>query len=163
LKPFAVIPAVLTFLLFYSVGCNDLGPIDDADDVEVTVKVSTTNYDKQSLHKLFPDTVSLHNIASAFSKNFTERRKTHLVDNMLARITALREDVSIMDKIVTRAGCKNPGEYVLPTYAERAAFNGRDAWLVQFTYGLGVPSFGRWKCLAYSIPDLDTLYLFQTR
>ncbi len=163
MKPSAGILGVLTFLLFISVRCNDLGPIDVADGVEVTVRVSTTNYDHESLRKLFPDTVSLHNIASAFSKNYTEQRRTHLVDNMLARITALREDVSIMDKILTRAGCKNPGEYILPTYAERATFNGRDAWLVQFTYGLGVPSFGRYKCLAFSIPNLDTLYLFQTR
>jgi hypothetical protein len=150
------------FVLFVlTAGCRDLVEPSTGDNgpgnVEATVKASTTDYNQDAFRRLFPDSVSLQRISSAFTNNYTEQRKTTLVENMLTRVSALGEVPAVLDTIVTRAGCRTPGENILPTYAERAHYAGRDAWIVQFTYGLGVPTFGHYKCFAYSISNLDTL------
>ena len=163
MKPTTFVSSVLLLLLFPFAGCNNHASQNGEDNVEVTVKVSTTDYNQDTFGQLFPDSISLHNISFAFGNNYTEQRRTRLVVNMLAKVSALGEDIMIVDTILTRASCKTPGEYVLPTYAERAKYSGREAWLVQFTYGLGNPAFGRYKCFAFSIPDLDTLMYIAAR
>jgi hypothetical protein len=157
MKPIAFTSGLLLLVSFSLAGCSDITSPGGADDVEVTVKVSNTNYDQASFRDLFPDSSSLRSISIAFNSNYSERRRTALVVNMLAKVSAMGEDVVIVDTILTRACCKTPGEYILPTYAERAEYNGKRAWLVQFTYGLSGPQFGRSKCFAFSIPNLDTL------
>jgi hypothetical protein len=153
----AFVSSILLLLLLSFAGCKDHTSPNGDGNVEVTVKVSTTDYDQNTFRQLFPDSISLHNISFAFNNNYSEERRNGLVVNMLVKVSARGEDAIIMDTMLTRAGCRTPGEYVLPTYAERAKYSGRKAWLVQFTYGLGVPTFGRYKCFAFSIPDLDTL------
>lgn len=157
MKPMAFVSGLLLLVLLSPAGCSDINSPNGEDNVEVMVKVSTIDYDQNTFRQLFHDSISLHNISIAFNKNYSEQRRTALIVNMLAKVSALREDAVIVDTILTRACCKTPGEYILPTYAERAEYNGKRAWLVQFTYGLSGPQFGRFKCFAFSIPELDTL------
>ena len=142
------------------VGCDDLGVQEDAD---VIVTVSAKDYDATSFKQLFPETTSHKIIASAFSANYSDERRTNLSKRMLARIAVLGENPRFVDSILTRHGCRESGAFILPTYAERARFNGKDVWLVQFIYGLGVPSFSHYACYAYSIPDLEQLYYIGCR
>jgi len=79
---------------------------------------------------------------------------------MKANVSKLGENVNIIESILEKVGCNVSGEYILPTYAEKAKYEDKDVWLVQFTYGLGNPEFGHFKCFAFSIPDLDTLNYF---
>ena len=136
------------------VGCDDFGV---HEEVDVIVKVSAKDYDAVSFEQLFPKTTSHKVIASAFSTNYSDERRANLTQRMLARVAVLGEDPRFVDSILTRHDCKVPGAFILPTYAERAHFNGKDVWLVQFIYGLGGPSFSHHACYAYSIPELEQL------
>lgn len=138
-------------------GCKDDKITSPQSNADVIVKLSGTDYNQNSFKTLFPDTASLKNINTAYSNNYSEERKTELLSNMKIKVKELGEDVTVIEKILARAGCNMSGVYILPTYAEKAKYNGKDAWLVQFTYGLSSPDFGHFKCFALSIPDLDTL------
>jgi hypothetical protein len=144
-------------LLIPLYGCKDDKITSPQSNAEVVVKVSGTDYNQNSFNTLFPDTASLKYISTAYSNNYSEERRTKLINDMKSKVRALGEDVAVIENILTRAGCNMSGVYILPTYVEKAKYNGKDAWLVQFTYGLSSPDFGHFKCFALSIPDLDTL------
>lgn len=150
LLPFIII---LFFLVF---SCND---DEDIFVPEVIVKISNTDYNESGFLDLFPHQESLNQISSAFNNNYSEDRK-NILTNMKIKVAALGEDAAIMNNILISMGCYDVGEYILPTYAERAKFNGRDVWLIQFTYALDTPVFVRVKCIAFSIPDIEELFYF---
>ncbi|MBI4428905.1 MAG: hypothetical protein HY562_07285 [Ignavibacteriales bacterium] len=145
-------------MLLTSVACDIDNPINAADDVEVTVRVSTVDYTGSTFSRLFPDSAELHRIASAFNTNYSEQRRAILLQRMISKVSELGKDEEIMERILGAVACKTSRAYILPTLAEKAKCAGHEAWLVQFTYGLGGPSFGHYKCFAFSIPNLDTLH-----
>ncbi len=151
----------LVFLfLFLSNGCKKDESTNTGDNFatsDVVVKVTNTNYSQDSFNLLFPDIASLTMIRSAYSTNYSEERRATLVAAMKKKVSDLGEDTTIVETILTHAGCNSSGEYILPTYAEKAKYNGVNAWLIQFAYGLGNPGFGHYKCYALSLPSLDTL------
>lgn len=151
---------IFILLLIILIGCKDDKITDPQNNAEVVVKKSNIDYNQNSFKILFPDSSSLKNISTAYSSNYSEERKAKLIENMKAKVSKLGEDVIIIESILSKAGCNIPGEYILPTYAEKAKYDGKDVWLVQFTYGLGNPGFGHFKCFAFSIPNLDTLNYF---
>ena len=146
------------FLLLNN-GCKEDNSTNIANNstADVVVKVSNTNYSQESFRQLFPDSASLAIISSAYSTNYSEERRTALIATMKNKVSELGENVTVIDTILTRAGCNSSGEYILPTYAEKAKYNGVDAWLIQFTYGLSNSQFEHYKCYALSVPSLDTL------
>ncbi|HOD62088.1 MAG TPA: hypothetical protein PKG96_08310 [Bacilli bacterium] len=147
-------------LLIILIGCKDDKITDPQNNAEVVVKKSNTDYNQNSFKTLFPDSSSLKSISTAYSSNYSEERKAKLIENMKANVSKLGEDVNIIESILEKVGCNVSGEYILPTYAEKAKYEDKDVWLVQFTYGLGNPEFGHFKCFAFSIPNLDTLNYF---
>jgi len=152
---------IIFILLFIAlIGCNHDKITTPENNAGVVVKVSNTDYDQNSFHTLFPDTSSLKSISEAYSSNYSEERRAKLLENMKADIISLGEDVKVFEGILSNSGCNNSGEYILPTYAEKAKYEGKRVWLVQFIYGFGTPSFGHYKCFAFSIPNLDTLNYF---
>jgi hypothetical protein len=155
MNPQLIVLAAVILLVGSLVGCDDLGV---QEDIDVIVKVSANNYDATSFKQLFPEMTSHKAIASAFSTNYSDERRATLTQRMLAHVAVLGEDPRFVDSILVRHDCKEPGSFILPTYAERAHFNGRDVWLVQFIFGLGGPSFSHHACYAYSIPELEQLY-----
>jgi hypothetical protein len=157
MKLLAYYLALFSFLLILLCACEENKITDPQNIDEVVVKVSNTDYNLNSFRAHFPDSASLHNISTAYSNNYSEERKAGLISNMKSKVTALRQDVTIIEQILTKTGCNMPGKYILPTYAEKAKYEGKDAWLIQFTYGLGNPRFGHYMCFVFSIPNLDTL------
>jgi len=151
-------------LLFFNIDCND-NSIESLAylSVKPVVKVTSNNYDQITFRKTFPDTLSLNKISKAYSHSYSEQLRTSLIQYMESEIRRFGEDVVIFDSLMNITGCKTPGEYILPTYAEKTKYDSKDAWLIQFTYGLGKPVFGRWKCFAFSIPNLDTLAYIGTK
>ena len=151
--------SIILLSLLINNGCKEDKSTNTADNSTaiVVVKTSNTNYSQESIHRLFPDSASLAIISSAYSTNYSEERRAALIATMKKEVSELGEDVTVIDTILTRAGCNSSGEYILPTYAEKAKYNGIDAWLIQFTYGLGNSGFGHYKCYAFSVPSLDTL------
>jgi hypothetical protein len=148
---------LFSFLLILLGGCKDDKITTPQNNTDVIVKVSNTNYNHNSFKTHFPDSASLHNISSAYSYNYSWERKAELINGMKIKVTALGEDVTVIERILTTTGCNISGAYILPTYAEKAKYEDKDVWVVQFTYGLGNPVFEHFKCFAYSIPNLDTL------
>lgn len=149
--------SLLFITFFFLTACNDDTISESHYNPEVVVKVSNLNYDQPGFLNLFPEIESLNNISTAFTSDYSEERKNRLLINMQIKVANWGQDVAVMDNILTATGCNTVGEYILPTYAERAKYNGQDAWLIQFTYALDTLVFGRFKCFAFSIPDLDTL------
>ncbi|MCU7512332.1 MAG: hypothetical protein HF300_07230 [Ignavibacteria bacterium] len=150
--------ASFSFLSF--TGCSDSSTeANDSIPVKPVVKVSNMNYSQDSFNDFFPDTVSLKNIASAYSgNNYSEEVKKALNDYMRQQASILGEDSKTFDRIISLSGSSLTGEYVLPTYAERAKYNGQDAWIFQITYGLGSPTLGHFKCFVFGLEKLDTLH-----
>lgn len=130
---------------------------------EPVVKVSSTNYNLQTFIEVFPDTVSLAKISRAYSNHYSEDIKKHLIVFMRSEVSKLKEDPDEFIKIVSLSGCNTAGEFVLPTYAEKAYYENQEAWIFQITYGLGGPGFGHFKCFVFGTANLDTLTYFGCR
>jgi len=145
------------FLFIILFGCKNDKITDPQNNAEVVVKISGIDYNQKSFRTLFPDSSSLKNISTAYSSNYSEERRAKLIDNMKNKVSKLGEDVKVIESILSKTGCTVSGAYILPTYAEKAKYEGKDVWMVQFTYGLGNSGFGHYKCFAFSIPNLDTL------
>lgn len=129
--------------------------------IKPVVKVTQNDYDKNSFMKSFPDTVSLNLIATAYSNNYySENIKTLLNCYMQEQVKKLGQDVKIFEKIQTLSGCNVANEYILPTYAEKAKYNGKDVWIIQVAYGLSSPALAHFKCYAFGIEKLDMLDYF---
>ena len=142
------------FLLFVS-GCTTES--EDNITPKPVVKKTSVNYTHETFKTSFPDTISLHNISKAYSNNYSEDKKNKLLDYMRSEVSKLGEDSNIFENILSQTGCKLTGEYVLPTYAERAKYENQEVWIFQITLGLGEPKFFHYKCFALSLTNLDTL------
>lgn len=149
-----------SFFILAFTGCSEKPTAaDDFIPVKPVVKVSNVNYSQDSFNDSFPDTLSLKNIATAYSGNkYSEEVKKALHDYMRRQVNILGEDLKTFDRIISLSGSSITGEYVLPTYAEKAKYKGQDAWIFQITYGLGGPGFGHFKCFVFGLEKLDTLH-----
>jgi hypothetical protein len=127
------------------------------------VKLSSTNYNPQSFMDVFPDTASLTIISKAYSNHYSKEIKERLIDYMKSEVSRLNEDPAEFTNILSLSGCNGTGEFVLPTYAEKAFYENQKAWVVQITYGLGGPSFGHFKCFVFGSANLDTLNYIGSR
>ncbi|MGE5497134.1 MAG: hypothetical protein ACM3Q2_03650 [Syntrophothermus sp.] len=146
------------FILFFP-GCSEKSTeTDDIIPVKPVVKVSNTNYSKDNFNTFFPDNASLKDIGAAYSGNkYSEEVKKALNDYMRRQVNVLGENSKTFEKIISLSGCSLTGEYILPTYAEKAKYKGQDAWIIQITYGLGAPDFGHFRCIVFGAEKLDTL------
>ena len=146
------------FLFLFVIACNE-NSTEPQDDIRAkpVIKKSSENYDQESFRISFPDTTSLNNISKYYSNNFSEDKRNKLIEYITGEVTKLGEDANSFNNILAITGCKLSDEYLLPTYAERAKYEGEEVWIFQITYGLGEPNFGHYKCFAFSIDTLDTL------
>jgi hypothetical protein len=156
-------PLILIFL-FTAICCSD----NISNQVNIffekpVVKKSAKNYTKDSFTNSFPDNSSLQFISDAYTNNFNEEIRNDLLNYMKNEVTKLGEDVSIFEKILNQTQSNEKGNYLLPTYAERAQYQNREVWIFQLTFGLGKPVFGRARCFVFGIPELDTLNYIGTR
>ncbi|HEX2869536.1 MAG TPA: hypothetical protein VHO03_21005 [Ignavibacteriales bacterium] len=148
-----------SFFILSFTGCSERSTeANDLIPVKPVVKVSNVNYTRDSFYHLFPDSASLKNIGTAYSGNkYSEEVKKALNDYMRQQVRILGEDSKTFDRMISLSGCSITGEYVLPTYAEKAKYNGQDCWIFQITTGLGAPAFGHFKCFAFGLEKPDTL------
>ncbi len=155
----------LAFLIFVLIsGCKD-NPTDPYEylPAKPVIKKTTYNYTAEKLRELFPDTASWNSMSRAYSNNYSEDIRTKINEYMKREVSRLGEEPQIIENILCYTGCREAGNYIMPVYAERARFEDKEAWIVQFTYGLGQPEFGHYKYLAYSLPNLDTLFYTSCR
>lgn len=153
---------VLLFISIFACNENSTEPTDEIIVKPVVIN-SSINYNQDTFNSSFPDTTSLNNISKTYSNNYSEELKIKILDYLKNKVIKLGEDANIIDSILSRTGFKLSGEYQLPTYAERAKYEDKDAWVFQVTYGIGAPNFGHYKCIVFSIENLDTLAFKQCR
>jgi len=161
MKKLIAFDSLLFLFLLFVLGCTT----ESEDNITSgpVVKKTLVNYTHETFRTSFPDTSSLHNISKTYSNNYSEDKRNQLLDYMRREVSKFGEDPNVFENVLSRTGCKLTGEYVLPTYAERAKYENQEAWIFQITVGLGEPVFGRCKCYALSLPNLDTLAYIGTR
>ena len=155
MKIFIAINSLFFLFLLFVPGCTT--ETDETITIKPVIKKTTTNYNQSTFYTSFPDSISLQNMSKAYSNNYPEDTRNKLLTYMRSEVSKLGEDLSIFENILSLTGCKLSGEYLLPTYAERAKYENQEVWILQIAYGLGEPSFGHYKCFAFSLSNLDTL------
>jgi len=154
----------LFLLLIYFAGCSEKleGPETGITAIPV-VKITSTNYTAATFAATFPDTTTLNSITQAYTNNYSEAIRLQLIGLMKSKVAKLGEDVNLFDSVIANTGCNQSDKFVLPTYAERAKYEGNDVWILQLTYGINAPNFGHYKCFALDIEHLDTLVYLACR
>ena len=155
----------LAFLAFVMIsGCED-NPTDPYQDLPAkpVIKKTSNNYTSEKMREIFPDTASWNSISRAYTNNFSEDIRNKINEYLKSEVSRMGEDQNQFESILISTGCREAGNFILPVYAERAKFEKNEAWIVQFTYGLGQPSFGHYKYFAFGLPNLDTLYYTSCR
>lgn len=151
-------------IIFLFLGCNNKSTEpEDNITVKPIIKKTSVNYNQETLRTCLPDSASHNSMSRAYSNNYSKEVKEKLNEYIKGEVRKLGEDVNVVDIILSKTGCKNANEYILPTYLERAKYDSKDAWLIQIIYGLGVPSFGHYRCFVFDITNLDTLVSFGCR
>ncbi len=155
--------ALMGLFAVYS-GCKQDVSTNNPGNVEAAVLKTGLDYDWGGLCcSSFPDSIVFYSISAEFRRDYSEERRSRLIGHMLTQVLALGEDVGLMRTILERAGCTTRGTCIAPTYAERAKYGGREAWIVQFTWGMEPGDFGHIKRAAIGVPELDTLAFVQCR
>jgi hypothetical protein len=164
MKSRIVFSGVLLFMSLLILACNDkITQPSDEITAKPIVKKTSTNYTLQSFNSSFPDTASLNCICRAYSNNYSEEMRNNILDYMKEEVDKLGEDINTFDRILSVTGCKNNTGYILPTYAEKAQYENREAWVFQITYGLNNSNLGHSKCFVFDAATLDTLTFKQCR
>ena len=161
MKIFIALNSLFFLFLLFVTGCST--ETEETISAMPVVKKTSVNYDQTTFLASFPDSISSQNMSKAYSNNFSEEIRNKILNYMRGEVSKLGEDLNIFENILSQTGCKLSGEYLLPTYAERAKYENQDAWMFQVAYGLGEPNFGHYKCFAFSLANLDTLAFIQCR
>jgi hypothetical protein len=132
------------------------------NEVEITVKPvvikTSTDYNSKLFRTSFPKMELLHEIGEAYQKSYSDNLKKQLISYMIEKADTLGESGEILNECIEVTGCKIESPVSLPTYAERAKYNGEDAWMIQLVWGASPFDLGHYKCFAISMVSKDTLY-----
>jgi len=147
-----------TVVLCVISGCKDAstGPQTSLTTLPVVTKTSS-DYTPESFERSFPQTEILTAMTKAYAHKCSDEVREALIDYMKKEAADLGEDVSGFDALLTLSGCRDSEGLVLPTYAERARFNGQEVWIIQVAWGYDAADFGHFKCRAFGLTLHDQL------
>ncbi len=147
-----------TVLLCVISGCKDAstGPQTSLTELPVVTKTSS-DYTLESFERSFPHSEILTAMSKAYAHKCSDEVREALIDYMKKEAADLGEDASMFDALLTLSGCRDGEGLVLPTYAERARFNGQEAWIIQVAWGYDAADFGHFKCYAFGIANKELL------
>ncbi len=158
----SIFNAIVLFAIVLGAGCQDkkesISNPEPPLEVRATVIITEADYDSSYFRRSHLDTASFNMIVREFNREYSDLRKSQLIDGVLTDVASLGENPELMRTLLERFTSDVETERVIPTYAERARYGGREAWLMEFTYSLGTGGFGHYLHYAFSIPELDTLY-----
>lgn len=160
-----LLKVVLPFmLLIFILGCSDNStePIDEHIVNPIVVKTSI-NYDEQLFNSSFPQNDILNKISEAYKNHYSEKIKINLIDNVVIIVESLGENEETFLDCFELTGCFDANSISLPTYVEKAKFNGEDAWIIQLSWGVESSDLGHYKCFAIGINSKDTLCYAQCK
>jgi len=153
--------ALITFSIlffFFIISCNDNStePKDEITIKPIVIK-SSINYNKDSFRTSFPDLDLNKNIADAYKDKYSQEIKAQMIDYMKNQVKMLGENEDTFIKCMDLTGCKDINSISLPTYAEKAKYDGEDAWIIQLIWASRPENIGHYKCFAIGINQIDTL------
>lgn len=159
MKKIIMFVALLFLLLVIIFSCSD-NAIDPIDDISVkpTVKITSTDYDEQLFNSLFPKNDILIKISDAYRATYSHDIKVKLIDYVSQKVESLGENEDTFIECFKLSGCQEDNSISLPTYIEKANFNGLESWIIQLTWGVESSDLGHYKCFAIGINSKDTLY-----
>ena len=159
---FSVVSTLLLFTIIY--GCNDNSTNPEVNiTVKPTVKITSTNYDEELFNSSFPQNDILNEISDAYKSSYSNDTKAKIIDYVTERVELLGENKYTFLECFELTGCNNENSISLPTYIEKAIFNGEDSWIIQLAWGFEPSDLGHYKCFAIGIESKDTLYFTRCR
>jgi hypothetical protein len=147
----------LLLIIFIGCSANSTEPEDELTVKPIVVKISK-NYDEQLFNSSFPQNDILKNMSEAYKNNYSENIKMKLVDYVALKVKSFGENEEVFLECFKLSGCKNVNSISLPTYVEKAKYNGEDSWIIQLSWGVESSDLGHYKCFAIGINSKDTLY-----
>ncbi len=156
---------VFSIILFFQ-SCKDKSADPNEDttvqqDSEITakpiVKKTSTDYTHKLFGASFPQKESLKEIGEAYKNNYSVALKNQLINYMKEQADSLGENGEIFNECMEMTGCKDIYFISLPSYAEKARYEGNDVWIIQLVWGLRPSDLSHYMCFAISTNNKDTL------
>jgi hypothetical protein len=149
---------VVLLTLCLAAGCKDSGTeAYPGADVLPQVRFSQTNYSQAVIMVGRPDTVLLPLFTRTYGGRYSDGLKASLVHYILDRTRQAGFDEREVQACLQATGQLESGGESLPYLAERAKYDGQEAWVFEFTYGFD-GSFGHYRCFVIGAQTLDTLF-----
>ena len=156
-KILLMISYIILFILSIQ-SCKDKST-DPYEDILVKpiVEKTSTDYTPELFRSSFPKMELLHEIGEAYKNSYSEAVKNQLINYMKSQANKLGENSEIFNECMEVTGCNNSNSISLPSYAEKAKYEGKDVWIIQLVWGMMPSDLGHYKCFAISTDDKDTL------
>ncbi len=171
---------VLTLPLCLLIGCQtefSLNPSNNlvlpqrpvGDDISVVegahpvVRLSQTDYTEAAVRSSVPDTAQLRLFGNAYGGKYSDSLKQSLVEYVDQMVQLLGGSVVEVQKCLEGTGQLTSGLVSLPMSAERARYQGKEAWLFQFTWGFTPADLGHYRCFVMDAATADTLLFITCR
>lgn len=150
---------------------GDLGlphPIDDgngpfATDLDPIVLIGQKEYTEATVRASVPDRALLQGYSSAYLDKYTDSLKQFLVGEIERRTELVGGNRAEIRKCLDATGQLANGLVSLPFSAERAHYQGKDAWLFQFAWGFTPADLGHFRCYVMDATSADTLLFITCR
>lgn len=124
-------------------------PIDDvitiATDPHPVVRIEQKDYTEALVRSSVPDTSLLHTFTDAYQGKYTDSLKSSFVEWIGLMTALLGGNRAEVQKCLEATGELKAGIVRLPFIAERARYQGREAWLFQFVWGAAPNDLGHYR------------------
>ena len=140
-------------------------PADDGSPSDVLPVVRETRFDygEADIRARLPDTLLLHECVRSYAAVYSERLKETFFNRMSQKVVLLGLDALKFLQCIEATGQQTPEVISLPYLGERATYEGRECWILEFTWGLSKEDLGHFRCFVMDIATCDTLYYLTCR
>lgn len=168
----------LTLLVCLLIGCQTELSLDPSSDLGLPhptengpmgtdpnplVLLGQKEYTEATVRSSVPDTALFRAFCSAYLNEYTDSLKQFLVGDIGLRTELAGGNRAEMQKCLEATGQLKNGLVSLPFFAERARYQGKDAWLFQFTWGFTPGGLGHYRCYVMGAASADTLLFITCR
>jgi len=149
--------AVFSLLLLES--CEDLGGsaanvLSELPEVVLT----QTNYLPNTIHTILPTRGRLQKFAQAYAGNYSESLKQSLAAYAEQQACVLGLSRTEFARCLAATGQQDPSAIALIYRAERARYDLRDCWVLEFACSHSDPaSLGHYRCFVIDVATYDVL------
>ena len=154
---------LLTLVL---IGCQKDNPVttEQSQLPELPkVVVTQSNYVELDIQSRVPDTTYKNKCSSMYRDNLTDSSKKYVVNVLLQKVRLLNQDTSVVSGCLNATGQLKDGVISVPYYAERAKYQSKDCWIIEFAWGLNSNDLNHHRCFVMDVATKDTLLFITCR